>query len=134
MYLAPMLKRPCRLFDRSHSYVTEADPDQYGANGIVAPGSLYSAPVGSTKSPPGMWSPTVVSAYISPPCSISPGPPRGCQRLSASTPWEMTSGMERTKKLVPRQLCSWKSTYFERKSVVWGTRVSVRVDTGGMRN
>src|SRR3546814_3809648 len=71
MYLAPMLKRPCRLFDRSHSYVTEADPDQSGANGIVAPGSLYSAPVGSTKSPPGMWSPKVVSAYISPPCSIS---------------------------------------------------------------
>src|SRR3546814_1451003 len=57
MYLAPMLKRPCRLFDRSHSYVTEADPDQSGANGIVAPGSLYRAPLGSTNSHSGLWPP-----------------------------------------------------------------------------
>src|SRR3546814_15170648 len=92
MYLAPLLKRTCRLFDRSHSYVTEADPDQSGANGIVAPGSLYSAPVGSTKSPPGMWSPKVVSASISPPCSISPGTQRGCQRTSACRPGDVPSG------------------------------------------
>src|SRR3546814_19335106 len=91
MYLAPMLKRPCRLFYRSHSYVTEADPDQSGPHGIVAPGSLYSAPVGSTKSPPGMWSPMVLSAYISPPFSISLCPPRVCQRISASRPLKMTS-------------------------------------------
>src|SRR3546814_435534 len=111
MYLAPMLKRPCRLFDRSHSYVTEADPDHLGANGIVAPGSLYSAPVGSTKSPPGMSSPKVVSAYIRPPCNISPRIVRGCHRISASRPCDVTFGIERTTKLVPRKLLSWKSSY-----------------------
>src|SRR3546814_20688859 len=109
MYLAPMLKRPCRLFDRSHSYVTEADPDQSGANGIVAPGSLYSAPVGSTKSPPGMWSPQVVSAYISPPCSLSPGTPRGCKRISDSRHWELPSGVERTPTLLPRKMLRGKT-------------------------
>src|SRR3546814_17619330 len=103
MYLAPMLKRPCRLFDRSHSYVTEADPDQTGANGIVAPGSLYSAPVGSTKSPPGMWSPKEVSASLSPPCSISPGEAQSgrasCWEREVQSGWKWVgAGMLKTKK------------------------------------
>jgi len=54
-----------------------------------------------------MSSPYWVSAYISPACSIRPGV--ACQSSSASRPFDTTFGMERTTKLVPRKLLSWKS-------------------------
>src|SRR5690606_10376275 len=91
---------------------------------MVAPGSLYNAPevlsgVRSTKSTPGMLLPNSVLVYITPPCSIKPGTARGCHRISEATPDDVTFGIDRTTKLVPRKLLSWKSSYS------WWNRVAL---------
>src|SRR5882672_8256389 len=101
MVFAPTLVRHTRFAVSGREYVADNDPDHLGANDTVLFGRRGEMPG------PGVKLPYVVSAYVTPPCSLSERP-EVSHRKSRSTPFEVTSGIEATTKLMPVYVFNWK--------------------------
>src|SRR5689334_2849585 len=105
MAFAPRFVRQTRLPPSGCVYVADNVPDQRGANDTVLFGRRGEMPG------PGMKLPYVVSAYVTPPWNVNLFPGTN-HRKSRSTPFEATSGIDATTKLMPVYVLSWKLSNF----------------------